>query len=110
MSKLLKITLLLYLFVDCSIAFANVECPAAKINLIKQQEEMAFIQLEGQNWHVIARKTEPLYKQLLQKALAAKQKEAVVSLVFSSGYDASCMISNYDYSLLDIKVIEENGY
>lgn len=91
-------------------AFASVECPIAKIQMIKEDGDKLFIQLEGQSWHLLAQKEDSDYEKKYTRAMKAQRKDRAVQLTFPNGYDDSCLSTDSNIVAKKIKLIKNDRF
>jgi len=90
-------------------ALAVVKCQQAKVNMVRPSGDRLMIQLEGQNWHVLAEANDNDYQKKLNRALKAKRNNQLVELSFPNGYDESCLITDSTVKVKKLKLIKNKS-
>lgn len=105
---MIKKLLLASVLVSSTQVVAAVKCPEAKIQMLRPTEDKLFIQLEGQTWHVLALKADSDYNQKMFTAMSAQRTGKKVELQFPNGYDETCMSSDDNVIVKNIKLIKKS--
>jgi len=69
--------------------FASVDCPAAKVNYLQIEGSVIYVNLEGQNWHLLGQIDTVGTKERYSALLAAQMSGKKVVLRYPDGYDCS---------------------
>jgi hypothetical protein len=103
---MIKKMLLVGILLSSTQTLAAVKCPQAKVNMVRPSGDTLMIQLEGQNWHVLAEASDNDYQKKLGRALKAQRNNQLVELSFPNGYDESCLITDSTVKVKKLKLIK----
>ena len=70
-------------------AFADVNCPKAKVLNLQPQTNSILVYLEGQNWHKVGNPESTAVQAMYSALLAAQMADKPVIIRYPDGYDCT---------------------
>lgn len=87
-----------------SLAWAVVDCPAAKVVHVQVENDAVYVYLEGQNWHLLGTIEHVATKMKLALVLAAQISGKRVMLRYPNGFN--CSASEMDTPSLVVRTLD----
>lgn len=83
----MKYFTMLVAFICSTVAYADVNCPKAKVEHVQAQRGSILVYLEGQNWHRVGDVDDPGTQSMYSALLAAQMSGKPVVMRYPDGYD-----------------------